>query len=218
MYTFTRRGSIALAKIISSCHLSGLKEKELELVKKGFAGKNLRQSDFEKAEKKRMRKRLIEFCKNMGKRDITEEMVFKYFGSRQHERKIYSDIVAQRLSYSLEVWMLAIHLVIPVKIIKSYKRKLFDLQYKNNGKKVIFRNAIAFKDFGKQVRVGSSVLFHYSSIVSSFVPLELKSYLLKEQLGIKRFMEAIVHFNNKEIDLTVVSKRINNNIIEKHDL
>lgn len=218
MYTYTRSGSIAQARIIASCHLQGLTSADAELVKRGLAGKNMRSVDFKKARKEKIRQRLVKYARQPKIGLLNDELVFKYFGSRQHVFKISQDIREKNLKGEAKYKMLVIHLVIPVKIINVGEDGLYDFIYRNKGQEVYFRGALAFRDFHKKIRKGSEVLFHFSSIISSLVNPSLRRYLLEEQGKSREFMEAVSFFKGREVNLTGIGRLIKRLVIDRYGL
>jgi len=142
--------------------------------------------------------KLEEFTRDLGVEKIDSSVIYKFFGGQDHANKIVGDlnspdfpITAERAKHKL----LFVHMVIPVKI-SSTQPSIRGVYY-NGDVTVHLQDLASFKDDDFQLE--QVVLTHFGLIIDSRPSEELVTFILKTQLGVDKFWEAVRYFGHGQI-------------------
>jgi hypothetical protein len=206
---FSKGASFLISKFLISCH----EERCGELICKGSASHVLLFSDFQQAGKVGLCNALAKFAKKLGKKIIDEEVVLKYFGSREHEKKTLQAIKNEG-ALEFKTYYMLVHLMIQVEVDKIKGNKIIGKH--KSGKNTVFLEAML--PFGEKVMLGQKVLCHNSLVVdvSCHTDYELERYLQKEQKKCKHYRQSVGLFDGRMVKILSGTSKLASRIIRKH--
>jgi hypothetical protein len=146
---------------------------------------------------------LVALAKSLQKPEVDEEVVAKFFGGREHESKVISELHspdACGLSKIRKEQNLFLHLLLPVEITEV-KKGICSGTYRNEELSVRIKSLISFKEDEKEISAGSVVLIHLASIVMVKLSKKLADSLLEGQRELADFMKAVGTFDGKATGL-----------------